>query len=63
LKDGGGKKILVGEPKHAGIIVHGDTLIVRAEIWRILEGGSHAVLAGGGVGVPIAEREASYSRS
>jgi hypothetical protein len=54
---GGGEKILVGEPEHAEIVVQGGVLVVRAELLYALEGGSHAALAGGGVGVPTAERE------
>lgn len=54
----GGEKILVGEAKHAGIVVQGGTLIVRTEPLPVLEGGGQAVLAGGSVDhVPAAERK------
>lgn len=55
-----GRKLLLENLRRhkAGVIVHGDVHIVRAELWPVLEGGSHACLAGGGVGgVPAAERK------
>lgn len=55
--DGGSQKILVGEPEHAGIVVHGGFLIVRAELLGVLKGGCHAALADGRARVAAAERK------
>lgn len=57
-KIGGVKEHPVGEAEDARVIEDGHVLVIHAQPLRVLERDGDAVVAGGGVGVAAAEREA-----